>query len=111
MAPTRPAPCQRPAKSWRAGSAVRRDMLQKYIEFHVFCYMLRVAFPRRSAMYTQALNTAEREGPPIKPGIEDAARAAQFQARIDAADRVQPNAGIPPAYRKTPPRQISQHAD
>ncbi len=61
-------------------------------------------------MYTQALNTSEPEGPPIKPGIEDAARAAQFQARIDADDRIEPNDWMPAAYRKTLTRQISQHA-
>src|SRR5258708_18791372 len=57
-------------------------------------------------MYTQALNTSEAEG----PGIEDAARAAQFQARIDADDRIEPNDWVPAAYRKTLTRQISQHA-
>src|SRR6266851_9086642 len=61
-------------------------------------------------MYTQALNTSEAEGQTIKPGIEDAARAAQFQARIDADDRIEPNDWMPAAYRKTLTRQISQHA-
>jgi ring-1,2-phenylacetyl-CoA epoxidase subunit PaaA len=62
-------------------------------------------------MYTQALNTSsEAEGPTIKPGIEDATRAAQFQARIDADDRIEPNDWMPAAYRKTLTRQISQHA-
>ena len=61
-------------------------------------------------MYTQALNSSEAEGPTIKPGIEDAARAAQFQARIDADDRIEPNDWMPAAYRKTLTRQISQHA-
>src|SRR5450759_2802512 len=61
-------------------------------------------------MYTQALNTSEAEGPNIKPGIEDATRAAQFQARIDADDRIEPNDWMPAAYRKTLTRQISQHA-
>jgi ring-1,2-phenylacetyl-CoA epoxidase subunit PaaA len=61
-------------------------------------------------MYTQALNSSEAEGPNIKPGIEDAARAAQFQARIDADDRIEPNDWMPAAYRKTLTRQISQHA-
>jgi ring-1,2-phenylacetyl-CoA epoxidase subunit PaaA len=57
-------------------------------------------------MYTQALNTSEAED----RTIEDAARAAQFQARIDADDRIEPNDWMPAAYRKTLTRQISQHA-
>jgi Uncharacterized conserved protein len=57
-------------------------------------------------MYTQALNTSEAED----RHSEDAARAAQFQARIDAEDRIEPNDWMPAAYRKTLTRQISQHA-
>jgi ring-1,2-phenylacetyl-CoA epoxidase subunit PaaA len=57
-------------------------------------------------MYTQALNSSEAED----RGIEDAARAAQFQARIDAEERIEPNDWMPAAYRKTLTRQISQHA-
>jgi ring-1,2-phenylacetyl-CoA epoxidase subunit PaaA len=57
-------------------------------------------------MYTQALNTSETED----RNLEDAARAAQFQARIDAEDRIEPNDWMPAAYRKTLTRQISQHA-
>lgn len=57
-------------------------------------------------MYTQALNTAETDD----RGLEDAARAAQFQARIDAEQRIEPNDWMPAAYRKTLTRQISQHA-
>jgi ring-1,2-phenylacetyl-CoA epoxidase subunit PaaA len=57
-------------------------------------------------MYTQALNTSEGE----ERHIEDASRAAQFQARIDADDRIEPNDWMPAAYRKTLTRQISQHA-
>ena len=57
-------------------------------------------------MYTQALNTSEAED----RHIEDAARAAGFQARIDAEDRIEPNDWMPAAYRKTLTRQISQHA-
>jgi ring-1,2-phenylacetyl-CoA epoxidase subunit PaaA len=56
-------------------------------------------------MYTQALNAPE-EG----ARIEDAARAANFQARIDAEERIEPNDWMPAAYRKTLIRQISQHA-
>src|SRR5437763_1308245 len=57
-------------------------------------------------MYTQALNTSEGED----RNIEDAGRAAQFQARIDADERIEPNDWMPAAYRKTLTRQISQHA-
>jgi ring-1,2-phenylacetyl-CoA epoxidase subunit PaaA len=59
-----------------------------------------------AAMYTQALNTSEAE----VVHVEDAERAAQFQARIDADDRIEANDWMPAAYRKTLTRQISQHA-
>ena len=58
-------------------------------------------------MYTQALNAAPEAEAPF---IEDAGRAAHFQARIDADDRIEPNDWMPAAYRKTLTRQISQHA-
>ena len=48
-------------------------------------------------MYTQALNHSEADG----RDIEDAGRAAQFQARIDADERIEPNDWMPAAYRKT----------
>src|ERR1700683_1379019 len=57
-------------------------------------------------MYTQALNNSE----PEDRSIEDAGRAARFQARIDADERIEPNDWMPAAYRKTLTRQISQHA-
>ncbi|MEO8321647.1 MAG: Phenylacetic acid catabolic protein, partial [Bradyrhizobium sp.] len=57
-------------------------------------------------MYTQALNTADAD----ISHVEDATRAAQFQARIDADERIEPNDWMPAAYRKTLTRQISQHA-
>lgn len=57
-------------------------------------------------MYTQALNNAETDD----RGLEDAAKGAQFQARIDAEERIEPNDWMPAAYRKTLTRQISQHA-
>ena len=57
-------------------------------------------------MYTQALNTAEADD----RNLEDAAHAGQFQARIDAEERIEPNDWMPAAYRKTLVRQISQHA-
>src|SRR5882757_1107888 len=57
-------------------------------------------------MYTQALNTSDGDD----RGIEDVTRAAQFQARIDDDERIEPNDWMPAAYRKTLTRQISQHA-
>src|SRR6266542_2083102 len=57
-------------------------------------------------MYTQALNSSEGED----RNIEDAARAAQFQARIDADERIEPNDWMPDDYRRTLIRQISQNA-
>src|ERR1700721_188210 len=57
-------------------------------------------------MYTQALNNSEPEDRTLK----DAGHAAQFQARIDADERIEPNDWMPAAYRKTLTRQISQHA-
>src|SRR5438034_5302333 len=57
-------------------------------------------------MYTQALNTSDGED----RNVEDAARAAQFQARVDAEERIEPNDWMPEAYRRTLTRQISQHA-
>lgn len=57
-------------------------------------------------MYTQALNTSDGED----RNVEDAARYQQFQSRIDAEERIEPNDWMPAAYRKTLTRQISQHA-
>src|SRR6202040_4224382 len=82
-------------------------MLHKSIAYPNFCYILAGNKALgRSAMYTQALNTSDADD----RNIEDAARAAQFQARIDADERVEPNDWMPAAYRKTLTRQISQHA-
>src|SRR5580704_15035070 len=61
---------------------------------------------REVGMYTQALNTSDAD----TSGIEDAARAQDFQARIDVDERIEPNDWMPAAYRKTLTRQISQHA-
>ena len=58
-------------------------------------------------MYTQALNSSSDAG---DRQIEDAAKAARFQERIDAEERIEPNDWMPEAYRKTLTRQISQHA-
>src|ERR1700753_2865087 len=57
-------------------------------------------------MYTQALNNSDTDD----RSIENAERAAQFQARIDADERIEPNDWMPAAYRKTVTRQIPQHA-
>jgi ring-1,2-phenylacetyl-CoA epoxidase subunit PaaA len=67
--------------------------------------MLSRQHAQRLAMYTQALNTSDAER-----NVEDAGRAARFQARIDADERIEPNDWMPAAYRKTLTRQISQHA-
>src|SRR5881396_860204 len=61
-------------------------------------------------MYTQALNSSEAQDRLEDRNLEDAARAAQFQARVDAEERIEPNDWMPAAYRKTLTRQISQHA-
>ena len=58
-------------------------------------------------MYTQALNAAPDKAERV---VEDADKAARFQARIDADEKIEPNDWMPEAYRKTLTRQISQHA-
>jgi ring-1,2-phenylacetyl-CoA epoxidase subunit PaaA len=57
-------------------------------------------------MYTQALNAKDS----VTSGPEDAERAARFQARVDAEEKIEPNDWMPEAYRRTLVRQISQHA-
>ena len=42
--------------------------------------------------------------------LEDPARLAAFQARIDAGERIEPKDWMPEGYRKTLIRQIGQHA-
>src|SRR6201992_2019809 len=54
-------------------------------------------------MYSQALNT-----PALAADDSEAGR--QFQARVDAEERIEPNDWMPAAYRRTLIRQISQHA-
>jgi ring-1,2-phenylacetyl-CoA epoxidase subunit PaaA len=61
-------------------------------------------------MYAQALNAPEEGALVEDAALEGAVRAAQFQARIDAEERIEPNDWMPAAYRKTLTRQISQHA-
>ena len=47
-------------------------------------------------MYTQALNSSDGD----ERHIEDAERAAQFQARIDADERIEPNDWMPAAFAR-----------
>ena len=61
-------------------------------------------------MYTQALNAPSEPRPSEPRLVEDADRAARFQSRIDAEDRIEANDWMPEAYRRTLIRQISQHA-
>src|SRR3954453_5733592 len=56
-------------------------------------------------MYTQALNMAEAQATEADPEF-----LAQFQARIDAEQKIEPNDWMPEAYRRTLIRQIAQHA-
>ncbi len=55
-------------------------------------------------MYTQGLNQHDADDGSTDP------RERQFQARIDAEERIEPNDWMPEAYRRTLTRQISQHA-
>lgn len=55
-------------------------------------------------MYAQALNVAE------KAHADDPEKAARFQARVDAEEKIEPNDWMPEGYRRTLVRQISQHA-
>jgi ring-1,2-phenylacetyl-CoA epoxidase subunit PaaA len=60
-------------------------------------------------MYTQGLN--EQAGrPAAAEAAEDEARLREFQARIDAEEKIEPKDWMPDAYRQTLIRQISQHA-
>src|SRR5579862_3299921 len=59
-------------------------------------------------MYTQALDSSGKE--PVAPESEDGARAARFQARVDAEEKIEPKDWMPEGYRQTLVRQISQHA-
>ena len=59
-------------------------------------------------MYTQAL---DNEGKPVPAAAgEPLERAARFQARIDADEKIEPKDWMPEGYRQTLIRQISQHA-
>ncbi len=61
-------------------------------------------------MYTQALNSPAFNTQDAAPLLEDAAKLARFQARVDADEKIEPNDWMPEAYRRTLIRQISQHA-
>ena len=72
----------------------------------ILCYILRPQLSGEIGHVHPGAQHADAED----RNIEDAGRAAQFQARIDADDRIEPNDWMPAAYRKTLTRQISQHA-
>ena len=59
-------------------------------------------------MYTQGLDSQGSE--PVREERDSAGRAARFQARIDAEEKIEPKDWMPEAYRQTLVRQISQHA-
>lgn len=63
-------------------------------------------------MYTQAMDTAGKEGDARKPvrSTEELAKEDRFEARIAAGEFVEPKDWMPDHYRKTLVRQISQHA-
>ena len=63
-------------------------------------------------MYTQSFSVQDGAGLKAVDSAtaEDPQLAAQFQARIDAVGRFEPQDWLPEAYRKTLVRQISQHA-
>lgn len=66
-------------------------------------------------MYTQALDLPDPQqrslhAVPAPASGADAALQAQFDAKIDADRKIEPQDWMPEAYRKTLVRQISQHA-
>jgi ring-1,2-phenylacetyl-CoA epoxidase subunit PaaA len=60
-------------------------------------------------MYTQGLDGADSSRPNAL-AAESAEVAARFQARVDAEEKIEPKDWMPPGYRQTLVRQISQHA-
>ncbi len=54
-------------------------------------------------MYAQALDQKDR-GPVV---VEDPEKLAQFEARIEAEEKIEPKDWMPEAYRRTLIRQIS----
>jgi len=63
-------------------------------------------------MYTQAMDLPEPQAPALRGEPTAAADALQrdFDVRIDADRKIEPQDWMPEAYRKTLVRQISQHA-
>ncbi len=62
-------------------------------------------------MYTQAMDIAAARGEDPAPGqAADAGYQAEFDAKIDRGDFIEPKDWMPEAYRRTLVRQISQHA-
>ncbi len=60
-------------------------------------------------MYTQGLDSLGKEAA-HQSAAETAALEARFQAKVDADEKIEPKDWMPPAYRNTLIRQISQHA-
>jgi ring-1,2-phenylacetyl-CoA epoxidase subunit PaaA len=60
-------------------------------------------------MYTQALSL-EQQALSAAATVEEQAREAAFEARIEAGDFIEPKDWMPAHYRRTLVRQISQHA-
>lgn len=63
-------------------------------------------------MYTQAMDIAAAKGEKLETpaAIENPAYQAEFDAKIDRGDFIEPKDWMPEAYRRTLIRQISQHA-
>ena len=63
-------------------------------------------------MYTQAMDIAQAKGETLSgpARLENTEYQAQFDARIDRGDFIEPKDWMPEAYRRTLIRQISQHA-
>ena len=64
-------------------------------------------------MYTQAMDSPDPQQRALKP-VESSAQAQQlqkqFDEKIDADRKIEPQDWMPEAYRRTLVRQISQHA-
>jgi ring-1,2-phenylacetyl-CoA epoxidase subunit PaaA len=60
-------------------------------------------------MYTQGLDQLDRSELAV-PAADTAALEQAFLARVDREERIEPKDWMPPAYRQTLIRQISQHA-
>src|ERR1043165_4000134 len=63
-------------------------------------------YQARVSMYTQTMDLPGQVQ--LAEGASE--QEAQFQARVDADDKIEPRDWMPDAYRKTLVRQISQHA-